>query len=92
MAAAVSALAQGQGLRVPGYLSIAGFDDAPIASTVWPELTTIRQPLAEMAARAVDLLSKLVRQSRADGKQKIQHVRELLTLVERGSTGPAPEA
>lgn len=92
MAAAVSAVAHGQGLRVPEDLSIAGFDDAPIASTVWPDLTTVRQPLAEMAAHAVDLLSQMVRQTRSDGKQKVQHVRELLTLVERGSTGPAPGA
>lgn len=90
MAAAVSAVAHGMGLKVPEDISIAGFDDAPIASTVWPELTTVRQPIAEMAANAVKLLSDLVRQARSGGEQKIHHVREMLTLVERGSTGPAP--
>lgn len=90
MAAAASAVAQGHGLKVPEDLSIAGFDDAPIASTVWPELTTIRQPIGDMAANAVKLLSELVRQARSEGKQEVCHVREMLTLVERGSTGPAP--
>lgn len=90
MAAAVSAVAQGMGLKVPDDLSIAGFDDAPIASTVWPELTTIRQPIADMAANAVSLLSDQVRQARAGVKPKVCHVREMLTLVERGSTGSAP--
>ncbi len=91
MAAAVSAVAQGMGLSVPRDLSIAGFDDAPVASTVWPELTTIRQPIADMAATAVAMLAEQVRQVRSGGEAKASHVREMLTLVERNSTGPAPE-
>lgn len=92
MAAAVSAVAQGMGLSVPRDLSIAGFDDAPVASTVWPELTTIRQPIAEMAATAVAMLADQVRSARSGGTPKAPHVREMLTLVERNSTGPAPGA
>lgn len=88
MAAAVSAIAHGMGLRIPTDLSIAGFDDAPIASTVWPELTTVRQPIADMAARAVTLLSDQVRAARAGSKAQVDHVREMLTLVARDSTGP----
>lgn len=91
MAAAVSAVAQGMGLSVPRDLSIAGFDDAPVASTVWPELTTIRQPIADMAATAVAMLADQVRTARSGGEAKAPHVREMLTLVERSSTGPAPE-
>jgi LacI family transcriptional regulator len=78
------------GLAVPRDLSIAGFDDAPVASTVWPELTTIRQPIAEMAATAVAMLADQVRSARSGGEAKAPHVREMLTLVERNSTGPAP--
>lgn len=92
MAAAASAVAHGMGLKVPEDISIAGFDDAPIAATVWPELTTIHQPIAGMAANAVALLSDLVRQARSGGQPEVRHVREMLTLVERGSTGPAPSA
>jgi LacI family transcriptional regulator len=92
MAAAVSAVAHGMGLALPGDLSVAGFDDAPIASTVWPELTTIRQPIADMAAAAVAMLTVQVRNARAGLKVSAEHVREMLTLVERASTGPGPAA
>lgn len=44
------------GISVPRDLSVVGFDDAPIARAAWPPLTTIRQPKAEMAAAAVDIL------------------------------------
>lgn len=62
MALGALAAAQQRGLRVPTDLSVAGFDDAPLASLVWPPLTTVRQPVTEMAAAAVDLLV-----SRQDG-------------------------
>jgi LacI family transcriptional regulator len=90
MAAAVSAVAHGMGLTLPRDLSIAGFDDAPIASTVWPELTTVRQPIAAMAATAVSHLSALVRLARGGEQPEIRHEREMLTLVERASTAAAP--
>ncbi len=44
------------GITVPDELSIAGFDDGPVARVCWPQLTTIRQPKVEMAAAAVDIL------------------------------------
>ena len=44
------------GLHIPGDLSIAGFDDTRLASAVWPSLTTIRQPVAEMGRRAAERL------------------------------------
>jgi len=56
MALGVLAAAQRLGLSVPQDLSIVGFDDTPSASLVWPPLTTVRQPLAEMARVAVDML------------------------------------
>jgi LacI family transcriptional regulator len=90
MAAAASAIAQGMGLAVPRDLSVAGFDDAPVASTVWPELTTIRQPIADMAANAVAMLTDQVRQARSGRPAAAKHVREMLSLIQRNSTGPAP--
>lgn len=89
MAAAVVAVAHGMRLKIPVDLSIAGFDDAQIASTIWPELTTIRQPISDMASRAVALLSDQIREARTGRKPEIRHVREMLTLVNRTSTGPA---
>jgi DNA-binding LacI/PurR family transcriptional regulator len=39
-------------------LSVAGFDDAPIATTLWPPLTTIAQPFDAMARAVVELISQ----------------------------------
>lgn len=56
MALGVSAAAAKHGVAVPGELSIVGFDDAPTARIAWPPITTVRQPVGEMAAAAVDIL------------------------------------
>ena len=56
MALGVLAAAHRLGLSVPGELSIAGFDDSPAASLVWPPLTTVKQPMDAMARLAVALL------------------------------------
>ena len=45
MAAGVIAAAHKSGISVPDELSIAGFDDSVIATVVWPQLTTVRQPI-----------------------------------------------
>ena len=44
-------------LSVPEQLAIAGFDDAPTSRLAWPQLTTVHQPKAAMAAAAVDMLT-----------------------------------
>ena len=59
MAAAVVSMARKFGLDLPGQLSVAGFDDAPVACMIWPELTTVRQPVAAMARIAADLIIRL---------------------------------
>jgi LacI family transcriptional regulator len=56
MALGVLAAAQRLGLAVPKDLSIVGFDDSQAAGLVWPPLTTVRQPMAEMARAAVEML------------------------------------
>jgi LacI family transcriptional regulator len=61
MAAAVVAEAHRRGLDVPRDLTVVGFDDTLIASTIWPELTTIQQPIAQMAVEAVALLAGAIR-------------------------------
>lgn len=38
-------MAHGLHLQVPGDIAVCGFDDTPVATTVWPELTTIHQPI-----------------------------------------------
>lgn len=58
MAAGVVASAHQLGLRVPDDLSVVGFDDTIFASAIWPQLTTVRQPIADMAAGSVTLLAR----------------------------------
>jgi LacI family transcriptional regulator len=56
MAAGVLRVAHDLRIDVPGELSVAGCEDSPIASQIWPRLTTIRQPIRAMAERAAVLL------------------------------------
>ena len=44
MAAGIMKSAQMKGMKVPNDLSLAGFDDSPIAHQIWPALTTVKQP------------------------------------------------
>jgi LacI family transcriptional regulator len=56
MAAGAISAAHASGLELPRELSVAGFDDSPLAAMLWPPLTTMRQPIAEMAGFATSLL------------------------------------
>jgi LacI family transcriptional regulator len=56
MAAATISVAHRMGLVVPDDVSIVGFDDTALATSVWPELTTVKQPIAAMAEAALELL------------------------------------
>jgi LacI family transcriptional regulator len=89
MAAATVNVAHRAGLDVPGDLSVAGFDDTAPATTVWPELTTIRQPIAEMAEAAIEMLISELRDSRPRGEQATERVLGH-ELIVRDSTGAAP--
>ncbi|MFF5496852.1 LacI family DNA-binding transcriptional regulator [Streptomyces aquilus] len=76
-----------RGLRVPDDLSVVGFDDLPESRWLTPPLTTVRQPLSEMAATATRLLVRMMDGERPEGVRT-----ELSTrLVERGSTGRVRE-
>ena len=88
MAAAVISVAQRQGLVVPRDLTVVGFDDTQIAVTQWPPLTTVRQPVAAMAAAAIELLLDEIRAGRdgaltAPVDQVLPHV-----LIQRSSCAP----
>ncbi|MFE3034056.1 LacI family DNA-binding transcriptional regulator [Streptomyces canus] len=73
-----------RGLRVPEDISVVGFDDLPEARWTTPALTTVRQPLSEMAATALRLLVRMMEGDRPENTRT-----ELSTrLVERASTAP----
>jgi LacI family transcriptional regulator len=74
------------GLSIPGDISIVGFDDVPLASQIWPQLTTVRQPLFRMSRLAGRLLIKRLRgESPGDEDRVIK-----ADIIVRESTGPAP--
>lgn len=75
------------GLRIPHDLSVVGFDDLYPAEWTTPPLTTVRQPLMEMAAEAARMVVTLAR------GEPLPHKRLELTteLVVRDSTAPPPE-
>ena len=56
MAAGLQLAARERGLAIPQDLSVVGFDDTPLASRLWPPLTTVRQPIREMAKTAAERL------------------------------------
>jgi LacI family transcriptional regulator, xylobiose transport system transcriptional regulator len=72
------------GLGIPQDVSVVGFDDLPLARWISPPLTTVRQPLTEMAEAAARLVLDLSR-----GRQPSTSRVDLATrLVERASTMP----
>ena len=88
MAAGVLHVAHDMAIDVPGQLSVAGFDDTPLSRHVWPSLTTVRQPVREMARQATTQLIDRIRkrgQGRSAGPSAMY-----CSLVIRDSTGRAP--
>jgi len=61
MAAGVIFEARELGYDIPRDCSVVGFDDTRLAAHTWPPLTTVRQPIADMANQASRLLIKAVR-------------------------------
>jgi LacI family xylobiose transport system transcriptional regulator len=81
-AGAIRALAE-RGISVPDEVSVIGFDDAPLAEMISPSLTTMRQPLQDMAQAAMALL--LGRITEANGVPPTRRVLPT-SLVVREST------
>ena len=70
------------GFDIPRELSVAGFDDSPMARHAWPPLTTVRQPISEVARLATEeLINRL--QNRSEG---VSHHCLPAKLVRRAST------
>ncbi len=83
MAAAVLKVAAQHGLSVPGDLSVVGFDGSILARMLTPALTTVRRPIADMAARITRCLI-----DRIEGRPGDRDLGVALSLDIAGSSGP----
>lgn len=83
MAAGVLAAATAAGVSVPADLAVVGFDDTRVARMTRPPLTTVRVPMSEMGARAIDLLCQRV----ADPKRPTSRISLRPELIVRESCG-----
>ncbi len=88
MAAGALAVAHKLGIKAPAQLTVCGFDDSTLATNVWPQLTTIHQPIMDMSRRAIDMLVKKVQGVRAHQPMKSQHVLLEYSLIQRESASP----
>jgi len=76
---------RGQGLRIPQDVSVIGFDSTALCDHTDPPLTSIRQPIYDMAAQALTLLT----QQLAGGRPLATQIRVAPNLVVRRSCAPA---
>jgi LacI family transcriptional regulator len=89
MAAAIVSVAHRRHLDVPRELTVVGFDDTSAAVTLWPPLTTIRQPLRQLTAEALAAVTEEVTSS--DRKERKRRERVLdHQIIKRQSTAPPP--
>ena len=84
MASGVMAVAHRRSLDVPRDISIVGFDDT-IAGAMWPELTTIRQPIYDIAATAIDVIVRNIHSLKSGVKVKPRNYLVPHALIQRES-------
>ena len=90
MAAATVAMAHRRHLDVPSDITVCGFDDTDLASSIWPELTTIRQPIREMTAKAVEMIADVARNRKQSDRRRFGDYTLPYELIRRDSeAGPS---
>jgi LacI family transcriptional regulator len=89
LAEAVLVALDREGLRVPRDVSVVAFDDVPWMAMVDPPLTVVRQPVADMARSAAELVLRRLRDGREDGPSSMVFGTELIV---RGSVAPPRKA
>jgi LacI family transcriptional regulator len=91
MATAVVSVAHRRGMSVPEDLTVVGFDDTALATTHWPPLTTVRQPVREMAATAMELLVEaLTRALDGEEPEPVDRVLPYEVMERQSSAPPSP--
>jgi LacI family transcriptional regulator len=78
MAAGVYMAARNHGLEIPKDLSVIGFDDSPVASRLWPLLTSVRLPIHEMGRMAAEKLIRLRLDKTAQSEDKTEVIPALI--------------
>ena len=87
MAAATVAIAHRYHLDVPKDLTVCGFDDTEMSRSIWPELTTIRQPIESMSRVALQMLIGAIQARRESRPMAVKHRVLEFSLVRRESDG-----
>jgi LacI family transcriptional regulator len=88
MAAATIMIAHRRRLEVPADLTVCGFDDTYFAHSIWPELTTIRQPIVAMSRAALLLLVENVKARRTGANVQYKETLVDYALIRRDSDAP----
>lgn len=81
------------GVDVPGEVAVTGFDDIPMASLYDPDVTTVRQPVAELAAEAARLLDERLAGERHGPQRAVRLAPALVARTSSARPGvraPAP--
>ena len=87
MACGVYKVAAQLAIKIPSQLSVIGFDDVQLAQQLWPALTTVRQPTADLCKNAVRMLVTMINEKRWD----VDNATDLTCeLIVRDSTAPCP--
>jgi DNA-binding LacI/PurR family transcriptional regulator len=81
-AAGLYEAARERDIRIPSELSVIGFDDTVLSRYLSPALTTVHQPLAEMAGEAIRIIQQLALDPRSN---VARHLELKTSIVERRS-------
>ncbi len=92
LAADVLSIAAQVGLQVPRDLSVVGYDDSPLATRVYPNLTTVRQDLTVKGHAAAEALIAAMDAARAGKRARAKRIMIPTELIVRDSTASVPHA
>lgn len=71
MAAGVYKIAFQRGIAIPADLTVVGFDDSPLASRIWPAMTTVKSPIHQVGLMAAEKLIQRIAQPDAKLRETV---------------------